>query len=767
MRACFFACLACLLCYNVAVAEPQWVPVKDTSLEVEAGSILDFSSLLPPVATTQERLTLNAQGQWIKASAPHQPLRFLIGSLGFGVNLGGMPDHALTDRYVKQYRMHGYQMVRLDFLESMLMEGRQQDFDFNPEQLDRFYYLVYALKKNGMYLILNGLSNGNGGYGNVAERWISKKNMHAGIYFDAEKQTHWKKLIQTMYGQVNPYTKLTTLQDPVLAGVILVNEGNLVFLNRQGVNPTLKPYFAKWLQQKYGNQAQLVQAWGSELKADELIHKQTISFPKPDAWTSKRMADTQAFFYETEKHTAQWMTQYMRNLGYPGLVTAYNLWHAPAAHASRGQLPWVDMHNYYAHPDYLPNGMMRVNQDSMLGSSANYVRELAMARHWGKPFTVTEHGQVFWNPYRRENSLALPAYAALQGWNGICQHSGAVDLSYAPTVGRKPIIHPFAVGTDPISRVTETLSALLYLRRDVSEANHTVGIRIGPKEAFEQSAHLGSMPADVSKLSLITGVGLDWQAGAPTTTPSQYDAQLDLNGTDIKLLHNTSAKPIQSASNFSTLLDNWMQHYASTLVYPARKIPHLADERFSARVETLKAYGWLSTHNLTDAKQQVYQSDTNQLLLEALQKRMTVITPNTEAVVFAQPAPHSLNQLSVLSAQQGALVAVSAMDKQPLANSKRMLLILATDARNTDMRFTDTTANTATSLGKPPVILLANKIKLAIKSPHKQHFKVYSLNLRGQRMDAINLKQTETSIEFELDIQQLKHGATTYFEITV
>jgi len=30
------------------------------------------------------------------------------------------------------------------------------------------------------------------------------------------------------------------------------------------------------------------------------------------------------------------------------------------------------------------------------------------------------------------------------------------------------------------------------------------------KDAFVQSAHLGSMPADVTQLSLLTGVGLSW-----------------------------------------------------------------------------------------------------------------------------------------------------------------------------------------------------------------------------------------------------------------
>ena len=55
------------------------------------------------------------------------------------------------------------------------MEGRKQDFDFNPEQLDRFYYLVAALKRSGIYLILNGLSNSNGGYGNIDERWLGDR----------------------------------------------------------------------------------------------------------------------------------------------------------------------------------------------------------------------------------------------------------------------------------------------------------------------------------------------------------------------------------------------------------------------------------------------------------------------------------------------------------------------------------------------------------------------------------------------------------------
>lgn len=742
----------------------NWVPVKDVSLMIEPGSILDFSALVPPAEPIQHRIVVNKQGHLTTENRPNQSQRFLIGSLGFGASLGGFPSHALTDLYIQQYRMHGYNMVRLDFVESTLMEGRKGDFDYNPEQLDRFYYLVSALKKNGIYLILNGLSSGNGGYGNVSERWINKKGLHAGVYFDAEKQAHWKKLIATMYGQVNPYTGVSVLKDPTVAGLILVNEGNLVFLNRNGVAPALKPHFAKWLKTKYGGQQALKTAWGGELKASENIESGEIDFPAPDAWTSKRMADVQQFFFETENKTAAWMTSYLRGLGYQGLTSAYNLWNAPAANASRSQLPWADMHHYFAHPEYDAKGNMKVRQDSMLKNGANYIREIAATKHIGKPFTVTEHGQVFWNPYRRESGLALPAYAAFQSWDGICQHSGAVDLSYAPTVGRKNFINPFAVGSDPISRVTETLAALLYLRGDVTPAKHVLSVKFDQDDAFVKSAHLGGTPSDVSKLSLVTGVGLDWQGKLGLDA---YDGQIALNQPGLKLVSNGKLQTLKPSENLAVKLDGLMQKYTQKIAYKASKISLIADERWAARLQNIRDAKWLSADNQSSAETNVYHSDTGEILLDAEQKRLTVITAKTEAVVFDEPKTIQLNQLKVLSAESGALVAVSAMDNQPLANSKRMLLVLATDARNSDMQFAGSGYETITQMGQAPVIVRANKVKIALRNANQKQLKVFSTNLRGQRVDAIPVQQTADTIEFELDISKLSHGATTYFEVSI
>jgi len=759
---------------TASLAADTWVPVQDVSLMIDAGSILDFSALNPLEKPINTRLIVNNQGHWAHENQPDKSQRFLIGSLGFGVGTGSFPSHSAIDLYVQQFRLHGYNMARLDFVEATLMEGRQQDFDFNPEQLDRLYYLLSALKRNGIYYILNGLSNDNGGYGNIKERWIGKKGLHASVYFDAESQAHWKQLMAKMYARTNPYTGISTIKDPAFAGMILVNENNLTFLNRNGVKPAFKPYFAKWLKAKYGSNAALKSAWSnkktgiSELKSNENLDVSQINFPAPDAWTSLRMADTQAFFADTEKKTADWMTQYVRTLGFVGQVSSYNLWNAPAANATRGQFSWVDMHNYFGHPDYAGTHL-KVRQDSMLENHAAYIRELASAKHIGKAYTVSEHGQVFWNQYRRESGLALPAYAALQNWGGICQHSGAVALSYAGTHANanKNRINPFAVGQDPISRATETLAALLYLRGDVTPALNTISVKLTPQDAFQNSAHLGGTPADVSKLSLVTGIGLDWQAKPKLKINENAAAEIDFNKPNLRLNKAGFGKAVRPTSNLGLKLDGLLKEYASGLAYKVSKVKLLADDRWAARVQNLRDAKLLDDSNLTNAEAGIYQSDTGEILLDAPQKRMIVITPKTEAVVFDESQPIQLNQLSILSSSDAALVAVSAMDGQELANSKRMLIVLSTDARNSAMRFSDADETILQDIGKLPVIIKAVKVKLALKTPYKNQLSIFSVNLRGQRQDVIPVKKSVDGIEFELDISQLSHGATTYFEAAI
>lgn len=767
-----------------------WVPITtDTtltdpkSLEISPNSILDFTTLRPTVAITSEgqRLMINSEGKFARKSNLASPLKFLIASPSFDIRTNGFPSKADIDRHIKQYKMHGYNMVRFHFIEYLLMYKQKQDFGFlngyvkgDDSQLDRFFYYVSQLKSNGIYLLVDGLSAPNGGYGDTSlngyywDRYLDQKGLKHAVYFDPVAQQHWRDLVKAMYGTVNPYTQKTLFQDPVLAGLVLVNENNLI--NESKFMPELNQQFSSWLLNKYGSQAVLVAAWGATLVGTQSLEDGTVTISGWSDVPSKKMADTQQFFIEVQKNTADWMTAYVKGLGYNGSITSYHFFYGRSDHQNRAQFNWIDMHNYFAGEFYV-DGKYSIPQSSMLGGDAWYIQVLASTKNIGKPFTVSEHGQVAWNQYRRESGLALPAYAAFQDWSGICQHSNSIQLSYAPITDPKlTLVNSYSVGFDPISRATETLSALLYLRGDVKSANSSIGAKFTTAETYANSYWQETLPSDVTKLGLITGLGLDLDDAQRTKVTSglsttQYTAQVDVNKPGQMTVYSSAGN---IALNNPPVENTWQAYWA-------------------ARVENLKAANLLGLNNKTNVADSVYHSDTEQLLLERNKKQMTVNTPKTEGLVFdALPEPITINNLSVKSADAGALVSVSAMDvnsngvilsTSQLATSKRMLVVLSTDAQNSGMSFLDDKGATLENLGTQPILIKPVKVSLSLKNSNSLNLKLYSVDLRGKRRDVLPLTKTGcnatatraatkcTGIDFDLDITKLTHGATPYFEI--
>ncbi|MFA5983232.1 MAG: hypothetical protein WC782_04370 [Methylococcaceae bacterium] len=747
-----------LICLGIVcsanVFANYWLPVQDTDLTIEVGSILDFSSLLPePQPVNQAIIVKN--GHFYRQDRLEKPQRFLMASLGF------IPaTHVLAEQYVKQLRLHGYNMARLDFIENTLMEGRKQDLDFDPVQLDNFHYLLSVLKQQGIYYILNGLSSDNAAFGNVDERWVDQQHAKLRVFYDLEMQNHWKLLMGKMLASVNPYTGTSTLNDAALAGIIMVNEGGLPYVTRAGLPNELKSQFNQWLAKKYHDNHALAQAWQGELHAAESLNDASIDFPKADAWPSPRMSDTQAFFVELEKTTAQWMLQYLRGLGYKGLLTAYDNWLSPAAHVSRGQFEWVDLHNYFSEPtDFVSAGSI-MRQASLFEDQAKYIRELALGKHFGKAYTVSEFGQIFWNKYRRESALAVPAYASFQNWDMICQHAVALGLSYQETDFRKDAIYPFTIAYDPIARVTETLASLLFLRGDVATAEHYLGVKLTPEFVFDENALLGSIPNNVSRLALVTGVGLDWLGELESS--GWYDGQMQPNNSVMKQAGNY----IEADQSVGQKLLTYTQKHLGPLGLRLGRSPFIADEIWLDRLAVLHKVGVLKENNKTDS-QGIFQTDTGQILMDSPKHTLSVVTPKTEAVVFEQFTPTNLGALSIVEADSPALIAVSAMDGETLSNSQRMLIVMATDARNSDMQFKDQAETTLQELGKKPILIKSARIKLRLKNHFHAQLKVFSNTLTGKRAELIKTEQEPEGISFILDTNKLAHGPTTYFEISI
>jgi hypothetical protein len=725
-----------------SVAAGAWIPVRDISLAIEEGGILDFSGIAKTgPAGSQGRVIVNQLGRLAFDSNPDKPQRFLAAAITPNSISDSISNHGMADLYAKQLRMHGYNMVRLHFVDASLMAGRKNDFDFDADRVDQLHYLLAALKREGIYWMIDGLTSWNGAYGDVfPHRWVKRYNLKLGVYYDAEQQRHWRRLVEEILAKKNPYTGSATIDDPALAGIILVNEGGLAFLTREGIPDVLRPLFAEWLKTKYGNTKALAADWKGELGVGESLEKQTIRFPSSNRGSSKRLADTQQFFFDLERTTADWMTLHLRRIGYKGLVTAYDNWLSPAAHASRAQFTWVDMHGYFSEPTAYTMSGSRMSQGSLLEGGAKYIQQLAISKHAGKAFTVSEYGQPFWNHNRRESALAVAAYAGFQNWDMICQHTdSAIELSYASKLPRKQAIYPFGIALDPVARAGETLAALLFLRGDTAAAKHTLGVRLSPEYVFQENPPLSSIPPDISRLAFLTGVSIAWQGS--TQAASQYDGSVEPTGSSLSYL-------------------------GKAIDYATSKFGFGAEGRWVSRVEALKKAGLLQRDNITDPGKGVYQTDTGEIVLDSGAHRLALISSKTEAVVFDSGLPIALDKLRVEAADGPALISASAMDSKPLSNSDRILLILATDAMNTGMRFGDSDESTLLDLGHLPVLLRAARLTIFLAHEHPERLKLYSTTLTGKRADSIPIEPVPGGVRFILDTNTLRHGITTYFEIT-
>jgi len=724
----------------VASARAEWVPVQDVSLIVPPGSALDLSRLSPAgPAGRYGRVVASPSGRMAFESSPEVPARLQCASLAWSPASGSFPDKATADLYAAQLRIHGYNLARFHEVEAILMTDRQRDFDFDPEQLDRFHYLLAALKREGIYWMFDIMTSQNGAVGDVRpHRWIDRHRLKLRVHVESEARRHWRRIAETLYATPNPYTGIAPLQDPALALVILVNENGAQFtafldqpITGRAYPPLLRPAFNQWLKAEYGDDAALRRAWG-EVPGKGALALGSVALPQSWSERGPRMRDTKRFFRALEADTLAWMEREIRALGYRGLVSMYNNWLSAETHFVRERLQATVLNTYFDEVGSYDPGAT-IKQASSLDESLQYIRAVAAARWLGKPFVLSEFSQPFWNTFRREAGLFVPAYGALQGWDAICRHShGAIDLSFQQTWPHKQRIMPYGAGLDPVQRAGETLSALLFHRRDVAEARATAAIPFG-RESDMLEDGLGMLPDSVTAAALVVRAGLTPWRNAPRP--------------------GAILLPLSEGSSG----DSGWQRVLAKLAAPSAP-------GADAAIRRLRAAGALPAANVTDVASGVYESDTGEVLIDAKRRFGRVVTPRTEAASFVKlDAPQRLGVMTLARASGPAMVAASALDGAPLAKSSRILIIVATDAMNTGMTFRDRARKTVRDFGRMPVRIKRETVDLVFNFNDARPASLRALHLNGAGGDRMPARTDGRRVSASIDNAAASHGPTTYF----
>lgn len=144
-----------------------------------------------------------------------------------------------------------------------------------------------------------------------------------------------------------------------------------------------------------------------------------------------------------------------------------------------------------------------------------------------------------------------------------------------------------------------------------------------------------------------------------------------------------------------------------------------------------------------------------------------VVLPEIEGIAALEKGEYQLDKLEIRNSGPGAFTLIS-RDGRPLNRSQRMLLVVATDALNQNMRFDGDDRYKLQELGDPVILLRTVKLELALQHDNDPQttFKLYAVRQNGDRAEELPVVRDGDKLKFSVDTGALKSGPVLFFELT-
>ncbi len=738
----------------ISASPVVWKALDTTDLYIKPGSALDFSPFFDQVpAGTYGRVIVNKKGELAFASKPDNAARFFSVQLEPPASFRNWSDVEIAE-FAAAVARQGYNLVRFPFFDNLIngndkaaalkklppelerytLPDKPEDITFDLRALDRYHLLLAQLKKHGVYWNLDFMTSFVG-YANGKLQSAPKQggyNTKAQMYVNSNFRANWKAAVTRLLNDVNPYTQLPLKNDPALAIASCLNEQEILFEQRN-YGKEFDLVWQAFLAQKYGDYKKMRAAWGGKCGATELPENGSFT-DVPSIAAPTVLSDTPAgrdmarCCGDMEVEMAQWYLTTLRELGFTGLISNYNMRTRIGTVPARALYPVVTMNAYHAHPHFGPN--TEVNQNSALADGGSSFKNQTMARFLDRPFVNTEFGLVFWNPYRHEQGLLHGTGAALQGWSSLTCHATQVVDSGSALLW-------FHVGDDPVIRASEAVAALLFRRGDVAMSSHTIEIPLTDEFIYAGRA-MKALDDELSRLWVLCRVGI-------TYGPKQFPYPTVL-----------SVSPDKMASIGGSIWFSDVTKSDST-------------GQLTAIVAKLKELKVLPTPNKSNPTAGVLESDTGEVTLRTQTGgELFVRTPRLEGAVLKSDKKARLDAMTIDQCSIPASITLASLDsRKTVREATRLLLVISTDARNTGMKFTDSSEDKLLSLGHLPVLCRTGQFKMTLtRATAPKKMVAYALKLNGERAEEIPIQIEDKTLSLAIDTHQLsKAGPTPFFEI--
>lgn len=654
----------------------EWVPMEQVRPVVK-GSILDFRFLQDAPAGKYGWITADSNGHFTAEKANGKRFRFFGPNLCFSAQYLEKAD---AEKLADELASSGYTAVRFHHYDGMLVrKDGKSSTELDPERLDQLDYLFACLKKRGIYLTLDLYCSRELRKNELPPiSGLKKYAMKPLLPVYAPARENWKQFVRNLLTHRNPYTGMKWGGDPALFCVSLSNE-NITLRHWNG--PAKELYlngYKEYLRKR------------SLLTEHNLNARNGLFF--------RYLADLNIDMIR------ELFTFLRKEIGYKGLITEINFQQNGILAEIRDSLDFVDNHQYWDHPNFLPGHGWSFpflhNQVSALKSSAWNPRTIMPSRIFGKPFTVTEINYVFPNGFRAESGPVLGAYASLQDWDGLYRFSWSHN---AAGVQHKEPINRFDIAEDSLSRIAERITALMFLRGDVQAA---------PK-------------------------GIAWPFGDSTFKNLETE--------------NASAFPVGFEMlgffcKIGTLRENKS--------FPGVK-KLKSTERFTQE---------LSPAELNAIRNPVKTSMTGEIVYDTGTGTLKVTAPKTESLSFFRDGLCA-DVLSVSGASPVfQIVTASAMDGKALKQSKDILVFHQTDVTNEYLRYSTGNRKAVEHWGTRSPLIRRASVRIALRLASPERFRVQAIGLDGMPKGELPVSVQDGILTFSADTASF--GGTMIYRVS-
>jgi hypothetical protein len=161
-----------------------------------------------------------------------------------------------------------------------------------------------------------------------------------------------------------------------------------------------------------------------------------------------------------------------------------------------------------------------------------------------------------------------------------------------------------------------------------------------------------------------------------------------------------------------------------------------ADDAGAKILDAMRERGWLKG-NLTDLEAKRFQSETQELLIDAPRDVMILDTARTAGGYGPEGETIRTAAATVTLDKSFATVWVSSLDAQPIRDSKRLLLCHLTDLQNTGAEFGEKARRTLYAWGKLPHLVQAGEATVHLRLAKPQQAVVYAISPSGKRLETV------------------------------